>query len=126
MESALLQDHSLMLETIKGHDTATLGPSDSSDTGSDIQGGPGLDHEDGMMSRTGSTSDPGVDDIPTAGPDLGDADLDSDSDRFGTGERGSVGRDSSEATDQVLRDDRGRIIEGESIGADEDVEQIQE
>ena len=50
----------------KGHGTAALGPSDSSDSGSDV-----------------------VD----AGPDLGDANLDSDSDRYGTGERASAERD---------------------------------
>ncbi len=52
----------------KGHGTAALGPSDSSDSGSDVA---------------------------HAGPELGDADLDSDSDRFGTGERASATRDTS-------------------------------
>ena len=33
---------------LKGHDTAALGPSDSSDTGSDIAGGPGLNLDDGL------------------------------------------------------------------------------
>lgn len=46
-----------------GHGTQALGPSDSSDSGSDLQG---------------------------LGPELGDDDLDSDSDRNGTGERGSA------------------------------------
>lgn len=65
----------------RGHGTGALGPSDSSDSGSDLQGAPGLagtdvDLEDG-----------------TAGPDVGDADLDSDSDSGGTGERAAAGRD---------------------------------
>jgi hypothetical protein len=45
----------------QGHGTRALGPSDSSDSGSDV-----------------------------AGPNMGDAALDSDSDRFGTGERASA------------------------------------
>jgi hypothetical protein len=50
----------------RGHGTRDLGPSDSSDSGSDLVG---------------------------AGADVGDADLDSDSDRAGTGERAAAGRD---------------------------------
>lgn len=49
-----------------GHGTQALGPSDSSDSGSDVLGAGGL---------------------------IGDEDLDSDSDRQGTGERASAGRD---------------------------------
>ena len=87
----------------KGHGTDALGPSDSTDTGSDVVGGPGLDTQEGLPFQRGTTSDPDVDPMPTtAGPDLGDADLDSDSDRFGTGERAAVGRDSSEPTDEML------------------------
>ena len=51
----------------KGHGTGALGPSDSSDSGSDLQGA-----------------------LP---PGPGDTELDSDSDRQGTGERASVERD---------------------------------
>ena len=50
----------------KGHGTEALGPSDSSDSGSDVQG------------------------IPA---DAGDANLDSDTDRFGTGEVAAGERD---------------------------------
>jgi hypothetical protein len=66
----------------KGHGTAALGPSDSSDSGSDVV---------------------------NAGPDLGDADLDSDSDRNGTGERGAATRDTA--------------IEGADISADHIIEE---
>jgi hypothetical protein len=89
--------------TRKGHGTDALGPSDSSDTGSDVVGGPGLDTQEGLPFQQGTTSDPDVDRMPTtAGPDLGDANLDSDSDRYGTGERAAVGRDSTEPTDETL------------------------
>ena len=89
--------------TRKGHGTRALGPSDSSDSGSDITGGPGLNRDDGLPLARGTTSDPDVDSQgATAGPDIGDADLDSDSDRYGTGERGAAGRDSTEAVDETL------------------------
>jgi hypothetical protein len=70
----------------RGHGTRALGPSDSSDSGSDIVGAPGLgqlsDDEETLAGRT-------------AGPDVGDANLDSDSDRSGTGERAAAARDSA-------------------------------
>jgi len=89
--------------TRKGHGTRALGPSDSSDSGSDIVGGPGLNRDDGLPLARGTTSDPDIDTQgATAGADLGDADLDGDSDRYGTGERGAAGRDSTEAVDETL------------------------
>jgi hypothetical protein len=89
--------------TRKGHGTGALGPSDSSDSGSDVVGGPGLNREDGLPLQRGTTSDPDVDRAPTnAGADLGDADLDSDTDREGTGERGAAGRDSTGPVDEAL------------------------
>ena len=79
----------------KGHGTESLGPSDSSDSGSDLKGAPGLATQvDGF-----GLDHPEVTDIEesfadnTAGPDVGDANLDSDSDRFGTGEVASSARD---------------------------------
>lgn len=72
----------------RGHGTGALGPSDSSDTGSDVTGAPGL----GQAEAGGGDSAAG-----TAGPDIGDANLDSDTDAGGTGERAAAGRDSVEA-----------------------------
>lgn len=81
----------------RGHGTESLGPSDSSDSGSDLKGAPGLARQvDGF-----GLDKPPVNDLEegfagnTAGPDVGDADLDSDSDRYGTGERASVARDTT-------------------------------
>jgi hypothetical protein len=123
-ESSLLHMQDTPAQTGKGHGTDALGPSDSSDSGSDMRGGPGLNHDDGLGPRSGNTSDPDVDkDAATAGPDIGDADLDSDSDRYGTGERGAVGRDSTEPTDQVLRTDDNERVDGEHVGDDTDVEE---
>jgi hypothetical protein len=94
----------------KGHGTGALGPSDSSDSGSDIVGNRGLNHDDGLPFARGTTSDPDEDGRgATAGPDIGDADLDSDSDRFGTGERASAGRDSVRPVDQVLSEDASAL-----------------
>lgn len=84
-----------------GHGAKALGPSDSSDSGSDLLGAPGL--------AGGTTSDLEAGRAGgTAGPDVGDADLDSDTDSGGTGERAAAGRDS------VVRD-----------GADIDVDHVE-
>jgi hypothetical protein len=120
-ESTLQHDTDTPPVVTKGHGTKALGPSDSSDSGSDIQGGPGLNEEEGLFPHAGNTSDDDVDGQgATAGADIGDADLDSDSDRNGTGERGAAGRDSTLPTDTILRDERGEVVEGEDIGDEED------
>ncbi|MGE5171197.1 MAG: hypothetical protein ACM3JC_12615 [Rudaea sp.] len=105
--------------TRKGHGTGALGPSDSSDSGSDVVGGPGLNRDDRLPLQHGTTSDPDVDARgATAGPDIGDADLDSDTDRYGTGERAAAGRDSSEPVDEMLTEHDPAEVE--SIGAPDD------
>ena len=83
----------------KGHGTAELGPSDSTDSGSDTRGGP-----------------PGV--VGGSGPGAGDRGLDSDTDRAGTGERASAGRDAAGPVDQTLYDEEGNVVEGDDIGDD--------
>ena len=93
-----------------GHGTGALGPSDTSDSGSDLIGASGLAGEDDLLDLdAGTTSDLEASSAGgTAGPDVGDANLDSDSDSGGTGERAAAGRDS------VVRD-----------GADIDVDRIE-
>ena len=81
--------------TALGHGTGALGPSDSSDTGSDVMGGPGMD---------AGLSDEQARRMPrrvrgTSGRDLGDPMLDADSDRAGTGERGAAGVESEGPND---------------------------
>jgi hypothetical protein len=81
-----------------GHGTGALGPSDLSDTGSDTHG-PGLAQDIDIGLDTGTTSDIARSQADgTDGPDLGDADLDSDSDSGGTGERKEAGRDTVRRT----------------------------
>jgi hypothetical protein len=104
----------------KGHGTGSLGPSDSSDSGSDIAGNRGLNHDDGLPLARGTTSDPDEDARgATAGPDIGDADLDSDSDRNGTGERGAAGRDSTRPADETFEEQEAANVESDDQPEDE-------
>jgi hypothetical protein len=74
----------------RAHGTGALGPSDTSDSGSDLKGAAGLRHD----FNTGTTSELEERSAGwTAGPDVGDADLDSDGDSGGTGERAATGLD---------------------------------
>jgi hypothetical protein len=74
-----------------GSRTGVLGPSDTSDSGSDIQGGPGLVDAQAEGLDEGTTSD--LDRRAGPGADFGDPDLDADSDSQGTGERALADRD---------------------------------
>jgi hypothetical protein len=111
----------------KGHGTGSLGPSDSSDSGSDIVGNRGLNHDDGLPLARGTTSDPDEDARgATAGPDIGDSNLDTDSDRYGTGERGAAGRDSAQPTDKTFAEQEAESVESddqpeEELGAVENL-----
>jgi hypothetical protein len=79
-----------------GHDTRSLGPSASSDSGSDMAG-PGLIDDDALPLDHGTNEDPeaGRNDIANAGASVGDVDMDDNSDRFGTGERRAAGKEPS-------------------------------
>lgn len=82
-------------DVTRGHGTRALGPSDTSDSGSDLVGAPGLA---GQVDGFGIERQPGADLEEsfaggTAGPDVGDANLDSDSDSSGTGEAATIPRD---------------------------------
>jgi hypothetical protein len=79
----------------KGHGTSALGPSDISDSGSDVQDSLRWTEDDEIGLDAGTNED--ADSAPldrSAGPDIGDAQLDSDTDSGGTGERATAGRDS--------------------------------
>lgn len=94
------------------HGTDALGPSDTSDSGSDIHGEAGFSQEIGIEGlQTGTTSDPDTSTAGyTAGPDIGDTNLDSDSDANGTGERAAAGRDTSVSDGQDIGTDRVDFI----------------
>ena len=78
-------------ETPKGHDTGSLGPSDTSDSASDVVG---------------------------AGRDLGDPEMDADSDHVGTGEHITAGKeprptpDADRGTDHIVGPDEAGLGKG--------------
>jgi hypothetical protein len=104
-----------------GTGTDALGPSDSSDTGSDIQGAVGAVDTD----ATGLNADD-VRRAPGAGADIGDANLDSDSDRSGTGERAEAGRDTLRREAPDIGPDRiegtGDVSEVDELAVENDTE----
>jgi hypothetical protein len=75
----------------RGTGTDVLGPSDTSDTGSDLVGAVGAVDTDALGLDGGTNDD--VSRAAGAGADVGDTTLDADSDSGGTGERAEAGRD---------------------------------
>src|SRR3954453_22928178 len=120
MASTLLGGRGKDRETQKGHGTEALGPSDTSDSASDIEGGPGVIEGDVIGLDHGTNEDIDAR-TRTAGGDIGDSDLDSDSDSVGTGEHLTAGRDGgTRANRDVLPDHIERIpgVEGDEPGDD--------
>jgi hypothetical protein len=104
--------------TGRGHGTEALGPSDSSDSGSDVQGAHGLAHDaDRFGLDRGTNEDPDESRAgDSGGPDVGDGNLSSDSDSGGSGERAAAGRDTP-GTDVPRDIDVDHIEEdGEDLG----------
>jgi len=100
---------------IPGTGTDALGPSDTSDSGSDIVGADGAVDADDLDLSSGTNED--VRRARGAGADLGDANLDSDSDSGGTGERAEAGRD-------TLRREAPDIAPDHIVGTSEEVTDI--
>jgi hypothetical protein len=92
MASTLMGGRGKDREIQKGHGTDALGPSDTSDSASDITGGPGLIEGD-VIGLDHGTNEDIEGRTQTAGADIGDAGLDSDSDSVGTGEHMTAGRE---------------------------------
>jgi len=89
----------------RGHGTSALGPSNTSDSGSDITGGPGLVEGDVIgLDETGSTSD--AEASRDGGAFIGEAELDGDSDSGGSGERRAAGLDPADRADADRDTDR--------------------
>jgi hypothetical protein len=90
--------------TPSGRDTDALGPSDSSDSGSDVQGERGFDALD-------------------EGQIGGDrADLGADSDALGTGERGSAVHDTEIVEGADIAPDRIEVVGGSDDGSMPDLD----
>src|SRR5436309_6101007 len=94
---------------LTGHDTRSIGPSDSSDSGSDLIG-PGLlltdDDRLNLDRGTNDDSEGGHLDDADAGASIGDLGLDNNSDRSGTGERLTAGKDPDVAVGGDIAPDR--------------------
>ncbi len=111
-----------------GTSTERLGPSDTSDSGSDLVGAAGAVETDDF-GLDGDTNDD-VRRAPGAGADIGDANLDADSDSGGTGERAEAGRDTLQreapdiAPDQVvgIGSDEALVADEDDLMSDEDAE----
>ncbi len=100
-----------------GHDTASLGPSDTSDTGSDIVGIDDVEDDDAMVPLDVA--------LDADRPHVGYADderfrIDGGSDLGGTGERRSAGSDSGIADGADIAPDR--IVSHPDAGLDDEGE----
>jgi hypothetical protein len=103
--STLDPDEEGGVEVGKGHGTGALGPSDSSDSGSDVQG---------EMRHPGDIED----ELDAHAIGQSKAELNSDTDRYGTGEMASADGDNNLETDSdILPDD----VEDEVRGIDEEL-----
>jgi hypothetical protein len=109
----------------KGHDTKSLGPSDSSDSGSDMAG-PGLIDDEALPLDRGTNEDQeaGRDDIANAGASVGDDGMDDNSDRYGTGERRAAGKEPSIGADRDR--DTDRIVGADDAGMGGGLDQAEE
>lgn len=108
-----------------GHDTRSLGPSDSSDSGSDMAG-PGLIDDDALGLDRGTTTDTeaGADDVADAGASVGDLGMDAASDSGGTGERMTAGKEP--ATRPNADRDTDRIVGAAEAGLGGGLDQAEE
>ena len=122
MASTLLGGRGKDRVTDKGHGTDSLGPSDTTDSASDIAGGPGVIEGDVIGLDHGTNEDiDGRSPFGTAGPDIGDGELGSDSDSVGTGEHMTAGRDpQTRANGDILPDNIVGITDIEQDDADAD------
>lgn len=109
----------------KGHDTRSLGPSDSSDSGSDMAG-PGLIDDDALPLDRGTNEDQeaGRDDVADAGASIGDDAMDDNSDRFGTGERRAAGKEPGVGADRDR--DTDRVVNADEAGLGGGLDQAEE
>ena len=125
LDPETLPDSPYERRTPQGHDTRALGPSDTSDSGSDMAG-PGLVNDDsiGLDRGTNEDTEAGSYRSDDAGPSVGDKDMDSDSDRFGTGEHLTAGKDPNISTDSDR--DTDRVVAANEAGLGGGLDQAEE
>ena len=109
----------------KGHNTKSLGPSDSSDSGSDMAG-PGLVDDEALPLDRGTNEDQeaGREDVANLSSSGGDDGMSDNSDRFGTGERRAAGKEPSVAADADI--DTDRTVGAEEAGLGYGLDQAEE
>src|SRR5688572_10611703 len=102
-------------KNLKGHDTDALGPSDSSDSGSDMKG-PGLVDADRLQLDRGTSDDLEAGSFRDRDPgtSLHDLNLDDNSDSSGTGERLTAGKDPKVRVNQDR--DADRVVDASEAG----------
>jgi hypothetical protein len=109
----------------KGHAVKSLGPSDSSDSGSDMAG-PGLIDDDalGLDRGTNEDAEAGRRNVADAGSSVGDQGTDDNSDRYGTGEHLTAGK---EPRARVGGDqDTDRVVWADEAGLGRGLDQAEE
>jgi len=111
--------------TAKGHDVKSLGPSDSSDSGSDMAG-PGLvdDEALGLDRGTNQDAEAGRHNVADAGPSVGDLGMDDNSDRYGTGERMTAGKEPRARPN--ADHDTDRVVSADEAGLGGGLDQAEE
>lgn len=110
---------------LKGHDIKSLGPSDSSDSGSDMAG-PGLVDAAAIPLDTGTNTDmeAGSYNRIENGESVGDIGMDDNSDRFGTGEHMTAGKDPHVRDSSDI--DSDRIVGAGEAGLGRGLDQAEE
>ena len=111
--------------TQKGHDVASLGPSDTSDSGSDMKG-PGLVDDDALHLDRGTNEDPegGTVGKIEAGASVGDREMDDTSDASGTGEHLTAGKEPRVRANEDR--DTDRIVKSDEAGLGGGLDQAEE
>lgn len=109
----------------EGRDLRSVGPSDSSDSGSDLAG-PGLIDDDllGLDRGTTEDSEGGHLNAPDAGASLGDLGADENSDRNGTGEHLTAGKEPDVRIAADIAPDR--IVGAEEAGLGAGLDEAEE
>ena len=112
-------------KTVKGTDVKSLGPSDTSDSGSDMAG-PGLVGDDALHLDRGTNQDPegGTVGKIEAGASVGDREMDDTSDKDGTGEHLTAGKEPRLRTDADR--DVDRVVKSDEAGLGGGLDQAEE
>jgi len=112
-------------KTAKGHDVKSLGPSDTSDSGSDMAG-PGLVDADQLNLDRGTNQDieDGTVGRIEAGAGVGDLEMDDTSDARGTGEHLTAGKEPRVRANQDR--DADRVVDASEAGLGGGLDQAEE